>query len=336
MTILSMFSPRQEIYSIDECFLDLTGFQNLTPYGQEIRQTIKQWTGLPVCVGIAATKTLAKLANHIAKKFPQLDGVCDFSNMSALEQDIWCKRIEVGEIWGIGRRLAPKLHQYGIQTVYDLKCASPIIMRNKFSVVMEKTVRELNGIFCIELEEVAPPKKEIVCSRSFGVKVTQLPELEEAVSLYMRRAADKLRRQHSYAGAVSVFINTSRFNKPQDNYWNETTIPLPTHTDSTILLTKTALWGLRRIYRWGFEYQKAGVRLSGLVNAQTRQTDLFGLLPKGYTSQALIEVMDKINTRMGGGTIRLTSEGIQQSWMMKRERISQEYTTNWDELLGVV
>lgn len=203
------------------------------------------------------------------------------------------------------------------------------------AVVMEKIIRELNGASCIELEEVAPPKKEIVCSRSFGVKVTQLPELEEAVSLYMRRASEKLRRQHSYAGAVSVFINTSRFNKPQENYWNETTIPLPTHTDSTILLTKAALWGLKRIYRREFEYQKAGVRLSGLVNAQTRQTDLFGLLPKGYTSQELIEVVDHINNRMGNGTIRLTSEGLQQSWMMKREKISQEYTTNWDELLSV-
>ena len=208
-------------------------------------------------------------------------------------------------------------------------------MRNKFSVVMEKIIRELNGIACIELEEVAQPKKEIVCSRSFGVRVTQLSESDEAVSLYIRRAAEKLRRQHSYAGVVSVFINTSRFNKPQENYWNETTIPLPTHTDSTILLTKTALWGLRRIYRCGFAYQKAGVRLSGLVDAQTRQADLFGLLPKGYTSQELIEVMDKINNRMGGGTIRLTSEGIQQNWMMKRERISQEFTTDWDELLSV-
>ncbi len=236
----------------------------------------------------------------------------------------------------IGRRLAPKLHQYGIQTVYDLKCASPILMRNKFSVVIEKIIRELNGTSCIELEEVTSPKKEIVCSRSFGVRVTQLPELEEAVSLYMRRASEKLRRQRSYAGAVSVFINTSRFNKPQENYWNETAIPLPTHTDSTILLTKTALWGLRRIYRRGFEYQKAGVRLSGLVNAQTRQTDLFGLLPKGYTSQELIEVVDHINHRMGSGTIRLSSEGLQQSWRMKRERISQEFTTDWDELLCVL
>lgn len=151
----------------------------------------------------------------------------------------------------------------------------------------------------------------------------------------MRRAAEKLRRQHSYVGVVSVFINTSRFNKPQENYWNETTIPLPTHTDSTLFLTKTALWGLRKIYRRGFEYQKAGVRLSGLVNAQARQTDLFGLLPKGYTSQELIEVMDKINNRMGSGTIRLASEGIQQNWVMRRERISQEFTTNWDELLCV-
>lgn len=201
---------------------------------------------------------------------------------------------------------------------------------------MEKIIRELNGVSCLELEEVTPLKKEIVCSRSFGVRVTQLSELEEAVSLYTRRASEKLRRQRSYAGAVSVFINTSRFDKPQENYWNETTIPLPTQTDSTILLTKAALWGLKKIYRRGFKYQKAGVRLSELVNAETRQTDLFGLLPKGYTSQELIEVVDHINNRMGSGTIRLTSEGLQQSWKMKCERISQEYTTNWDELLSVI
>ena len=335
MNILSTFSPNQEVYSIDECFLDLTGFRDTPAYGHTIRNTIKQWVGLPVCVGIGSTKTLAKLANHIAKKFPKLDGVCDLNSMTPFQQDIWFKTIEVGEIWGIGRRLAPKLNQQAINTVYDLKQASSTTMRSKFSVVMEKIVRELNGISCIALEEVTPPKKEIVSSRSFGIKVTDLASLEEAVSLYMSRAAEKLRRQNSYAGEVHVFINTSRFNEPKKNYANSIRIPLPTQTASTIVLTKAAAWGLRKIYRRGYEYQKAGVMLSGLVNAETRQADLFGLVPKGYTSQALMNVVDSINNRMGQGTIKLASEGFIKTWSMRRENKSQNYTTDWNDLVCV-
>lgn len=332
MNILSTFSPDQEIYSIDECFLDLTGFRDLPAYGQTIRNTIKQWLGLPVCVGIGSTKTLAKLANHMAKKYKQLDGVCDLNSMTSFQQDIWFRLIEVGEIWGIGRRLAPKLQQYSINTVYDLKRASPDSMRRKFSVVMEKIIRELNGISCIALEEVTPAKKEIISSRSFGIKVTDLASLEEAVSLYMSRAAEKLRRQNSYAGEIHVFINTSRFNEPEENYANSIRIPLLTQTASTIVLTKAALWGLRQIYRRGFRYQKTGVRLSGLVDTETRQSDLFGLAPKSNTAR-LMEVVDSINDRMGQGTIHLASEGIRKSWSMRRERKSQNYTTEWDELI---
>lgn len=336
MSVLSTFSPNQEIYSIDECFLDLTGFRtkNLTLYGQLIRQRIKQWTGLPVCVGIGATKTLSKLANHFAKKNPEFDGVCDLNSMTSFQQDEWCKRIEVGELWGIGRRLAPKLNDMNIFTVADLKQASISTMRSKFSVVMEKMIRELNGTSCIDLEEVTPPKKEIVCSRSFGVKVTSLTDLEEAVSLYISRASEKLRRQRSYAGSVSVFINTSRFAALKDNYFNVMRIPLPTQTASTIVLTKAAIWGLRKIYRRGYKYQKAGVMLSNLVDTQTRQTDLFGLSPISNRTQ-LMETIDNINDRMGKGTIRLASQGIKQSWSMRRENISQNYTTDWDELLCI-
>ena len=335
MNILSTFSPNQEVYSIDECFLDLTGFRNLSNYGQNIKQTIKQWTGLPVCVGIGSSKTLAKLANHIAKKNKRFDGVCDLNSMTPYEQEYLFKNIEVGELWGIGRRLAPKLNSIKIRTVYDLKHASPTDLRNKFSVVMEKMIRELNGTACIELEEVSPPKKEIISSRSFGIKVTDLASLEEAVSLYMNRAAEKLRRQRSYAGEVHVFINTSRFNEPKENYANSIRIPLPTQTASTIVLTKAAVWGLRKIYRRGYKYQKAGVMLSGLVDAETRQTDLFGLVPKGYTSQALMNVVDSINHRMGQGTVRLASEGFKKPWSMRRENKSRNYTTDWDELVCV-
>lgn len=215
MDILAMFSPHQEIYSIDECFLDLTGFKtkNLAPYGQHIRQTIKQWTGLPVCVGIGSTKTLAKLANHMAKKNPEWNGVCDFNSLSFQQQADWFQRTGVGEIWSIGKRLAPRLQEIGIKTVLDLKTASPSQMRARFSVVMEKTIREINGTACIELEEINPSRKQIISSRSFGIPVSDLASLEESVTLYISRAAEKLRRQQSCAGSVHVSIRTSRFNE---------------------------------------------------------------------------------------------------------------------------
>jgi len=220
MSILSMFSPEQEIYSIDECFLDLTGFKrhSHTGYGQKIRKRIKQWTGLPVCVGIGSTKTLAKLANHIAKKNLEFNGVCDLNSLSPQQQEDWFSKIEVGEIWGVGRRLAPKLHEIGIKTVWDLQTASPSQLRARFSVVMEKIIREINGTSCIELEEINPPKKQIVSSRSFGIPVSDLASLEESVSLYISRATEKLRRQQSYAGSVHVSIRTSPFNEKEPYY----------------------------------------------------------------------------------------------------------------------
>lgn len=340
MSILGMFSPEQEIYSIDECFLDLTGFKriNHTDYGQRIRQRIKQWTGLPVCVGIGPTKTLAKLANHMAKKNPEFNGVCDLTSLSSQQQADWFNRIEVGEIWGIGRRLAPKLHEIGIRTVLDLKRSDPAQLRARFSVVMEKMIREINGTACIELEEINPPKKQILSSRSFGIPVADLPSLEESVSLYISRAAEKLRRQQSVAGVVYVYIRTSPFNSRQKYYANGITVPLSTQTDSTILLTKTALWGLRRIYRRGYQYQKAGVILSELIPRQYRQLSLFG---SALTTEAdkksakMMSIIDQINARMGRGTIKLASEGFKQPWRMKQGNKSPSYTTKWEELVCV-
>lgn len=338
MSILSMFSPNQEIYSIDECFLDLTGFrkQNHILYGQHIHQRIKQWTGLPVCVGIGSTKTLAKLANHMAKKNAEFNGVCDLNCLSSQQQDEWFSKIEVGEIWGIGRRLAPKLHEIGIKTVLDLKQSDPSQLRTRFSVVMEKTIREINGTACIELEEINPPKKQIVSSRSFGIPVSDLTSLEESVSLYISRAAEKIRRQQSYAGSVHVSIRTSPFNEKESFYANGMTIALPRQTDDTILLTKIALWGLRRIYRRGYKYQKAGVMLSELVPRQYRQLDLFGTISATDTqSSKLMSIMDQINVRMGRGTLKLASEGFKQPWKMKQGNKNPNYTTNWDELICV-
>ena len=337
MNILGMFSPNQEIYSIDECFLDLTGFRtkSLTLYGQHIRQRVKQWAGLPVCVGVGSNKTLAKLANHIAKNNAEFNGVCDLDALSLRQQEDWFRKIEVGEIWGIGRRLAPKLHEIGIKTVLDLKLASPARMRSSFSVMMEKIIREINGTSCIELEEISPLKQQIVSSRSFGIPVSNLASLEESVSLYVSRAAEKLRRQQSYAGSVHVTIRTSPFSEKESYYANSLTIPLPIQTDDTVLLIKVALWGLRKIYRRGYNYQKAGVILSELVPRIFRQLDLFGSVSADTKSSKLMSVIDQINVRMGRGTIKLASEGFRQPWKMKQGNKSPNYTTRWDELICV-
>jgi len=334
MEILRQFSPQQEVYSIDECFLDLTGFQtrNLTDYGQQIKGRIRQWTGLPVCVGMGATKTLAKLANHIAKKNPQFNGVCDSNAMAADEWDDWLSRIEVGEVWGIGRKLAPQLSDMGIRSVLDLKQADATTLRSRFSVVLEKTIRELNGIVCLELEEMAPPKQQIVSSRSFGIHVSDLESLQESVTLYMSRAAEKLRRQQSYAGAVHVFIRTSPHNPKEPYYANAMTIPLPSPTDDTRQLVRSALWGLKRIYKPGHRYQKAGVMLSELVPAEGCQGDLFSTAKPDMKSAKLMEAMDQINRSMGKQRLKLGSEGFRQLWKMKQGNKSPCYTTRWGEM----
>ncbi|WP_293005755.1 Y-family DNA polymerase [Nitrosomonas sp.] len=336
MSILATFSPDHEVYSIDECFLDLTGFkaQHFICYGQHIRQQIKQWTGLPVCVGIGSTKTLAKLANHIAKKHSEFNGVFNLNAISPWQQDDWFSKIAVGEVWGIGRRLAPKLHEIGIYTVLDLKQASPSRMRSNFSIVMEKIIREINGTFCIELEEINPSRKQIISSRSFGIPVSCLASLKESVSLYISRAAEKLRRQQSYAGSVYITIRTSPFNEKEAYYANSLTIPLSTQTDDTVLLTKVALWGLRKIYRRGYKYQKVGVMLSDLASAHNRQFDLFNLVSVDTKSDNLMHVIDQINARMGRSAVKLGSEGFRQPWKMKQGNRSPSYTTNWNDLIS--
>ncbi|PSJ16349.1 Y-family DNA polymerase [Nitrosomonas supralitoralis] len=335
MSILSEYSPNQEVYSIDECFLELTGFGDLSRYGHDIRQRVRQWTGLPVCVGIGSTKTLSKLANHVAKKNAEFNGVCDLNSLSPTLQNNLLSKIDVGEVWGIGRRLAPRLNRHGIKTVLDLKHANSKRLREEFSVVMKKTIREINGTPCIELEEISPPKKQIISSRSFGVTVKDLRSLEESVSSHIAKAAEKLRRQQSYAGSVHVFITTSRFNKPEENYHNSYKIRLPTQSADTILLTKTALWGLHKIYRSGFKYNKAGVMLSDFVTNEHRQADLFGLRLEDSKSKRLMKIMDQINAKMGRGTIKLASEGTDQQWKMRQGNRSPGYTTTWDDLVEV-
>lgn len=337
MSILSQFSPEQEIYSIDECFLDLTGFQsrNLFDYGQQIKKRIKQWTGLPVSVGMGATKTLAKLANHIAKKNPQFAGVCNLIAMNEVDRNTWFSSIGVEEIWGIGHQLAPRLARLGIQTVLDIKMADPLIMRNHFSVMMETIIRELNSVTCLRLEEIVSPRKQIMSSRSFGRTVRDLESLQEAITLYISRAAEKLRCQQSCAGSVHVSIRTNPFSRRDPYYSNSLTIPLPSPTSDTRKLIKAALWGLGHIYKAGYAYQKAAVMLSELVPAKGCQAGLFPSGKLADKSSQLMATLDMINRAAGRRSVKFASEGFGQRWKMKQENKSPAYTTNWKEMLIV-
>ena len=337
MSILREYSPDQEVYSIDESFLDLTGFQrlDLIKYGQHMRKRILKWTGLPVCVGIGSTKTLAKLANHCAKKRPVFKSVCNFNIMSPSELDDLFSQVDVGEIWGIGRKLAPKLQVLGINSVLDLKRANPERLRQQFSVVMEKTIRELNGTVCIELEDIAQPKQQIMRSRSFGQPVSDYNSLAESITLYMSSAAEKLRRQQSFAGSVHVYIRTSPFKPDAPQYSNGMTIPIPSHTDDTRQLVSVALWGLKQIFRPNYDYAKAGVMLGEINAGQGVQSDLFSTVQTSPKSAALMTAMDKINLKMGKESIKLASEGFKRPWKMKQGNKSPSYTSNWGEILVV-
>lgn len=255
--VLSGFTPNIEVYSIDESFLELSGFARVgyQEYGQQIRQRVGDWLGLAVCVGIGTTKTLAKLANHCAKKeLAGQDGVCDFTRMSASDLAALFARIDVGEVWGVGRKITARLNEMGIQTVRQLHDADPETIRSRFSVVLERTVRELGGVSCLSLEEVVPAKQQIMSSRSFGTLIYDLEELEEAVASYISRAAEKLRSQDSLAGAIQVYIRTNIFKPESPQYQRAVTVPLPEATADSRVLTMWGLRVLRRIYRPGFGY----------------------------------------------------------------------------------
>jgi DNA polymerase V len=337
MNILRQFSPDQEVYSIDEAFLDLTSFQNrdLMRYGYEMKNRIMQWTGLPVCVGIGATKTLAKLANHVAKKRASFKGVCSFNMMSRDALDQLLSEIPVGEIWGVGRKLAPRLEALGFKSVFDLKNANQKIMRREFSVVMEKTIRELNGIVCIALEDAPPAKKQILSSRSFGQAVRDYNSLAESITLYISRAAEKLRRQQSLAGSLYVYIRTSPF-KPDDPFYsNGMNVPLPSPTSDSRQLASIALWALKQLYRPNYNYAKAGVMLSELVPNDQAQMDMFTKIESSAKSTELMKAMDSINRKMGKDAIKLASEGFKRPWKMRQENKSPSYTTHWQSTIRV-
>lgn len=287
------------MYSIDECFLDLEGFptNSLQDYGQTIRQTVKQNIGIPVCVGIAETKTLAKLANHCAKKgLAGRDGVCDFGTLTSTQKSTLFANMPVGEIWGVGRRISEKLQGLGIHTVEALRTADPEMIRRNFSVVLERTVRELNDIPCIELEH-ATARQQIMVSRSFGLPVTSLDDLRQSVAYFTTRAAEKLRRDGSVVSSVCVHIRTNPFKERDPQYDSSLVVPLMQPTDDTGKLVQAALQGLHQIYRLGFQYKKSGVLLMGLHPKGVQQVSLFDDVEEDTRASQRMQVMDAINRR---------------------------------------
>ncbi len=336
MSVLETFAPSIEIYSIDEAFLDFTDLYPCTKdpiaYGQQIKQKVLRHTGIPVCVGMGPSKTLAKLANFAAKKWKQTGGVLDLSDIQRREKLM--KIVPVGEVWGIGRQLSKQLNQLGIQTVWDLAQQSPQKMQQQFSVVMARTIMELNGIACLELEEIAPDKQQIVCSRSFSRKLTTLQELSPAMAEFASRASEKLRHQHSEAGCVTAFIRTNPFSAHEPQYQRSATQKLQQPSQDSRIVTGIVQQLLKEIYRPGYSYQKCGVQLSH-IQPQTvpEQCDVFAS-QQTQESPQLMQAMDQINRRFPKG-IAIATTKIDQTWKPKAERLSQRYTTEWRELMTV-
>jgi len=338
MSILSEFSDQQEVYSIDECFLGLEGFapEYLVKHGQMIRRAVRKQTGIPVCVGIADTKTLSKLANHCAKKgFAGSDGVCDFGRLSEVQLSKLFDSITVGEIWGVGRQIGSKLAVMGIETVEALRRADPEYIRQQFSVVVERTIKELNGIPCIELEEAGTPRQQIMVSRSFGQPVTTIEDLSESVAYFATTAAMKLRKDGSVASSLCVFVRTNPFKENEAQYQRSVVVPLSRPSADTAKIVSAALAGLKQVFRAGFRYKKSGVLLMGLQGKDTVQADLFDQPMDQAKSEARMKIMDQINQKMGKGAITIAATGVKQRWAMRRERKSPNYTGDWQDLLEV-
>ncbi|MDX2270419.1 MAG: Y-family DNA polymerase [Cyanobacteriota bacterium] len=325
MTVLSQFTPAMEIYSIDEAFLNLAGFNHLdlTAYGSQICSTVKQWTGIPVSVGIAPTKVLAKVAGRVAKKSPT--GVYE---MPTSDDEI-LHTTAVEDIWGIGSKLSQWLHHQGIPTALQLRDAHPGLIRKKMGIIGIRLQQELQGIPCLPLEQCPPPKKETTVSRSFGRPVTTQQELKEAVALYTSRAAEKLRRQQQAATVIRVFARSSPFGA--EHYTKSRTVELGVATSDTRELVQAALQLVEAIFCEGVSFQKAGVTMMGLVPRDGIQGSLFDTAAR-EGSQRLMATIDRINRRFGSGTIQVAAAGMQRGWEMRRELRSPCFTTCWGEL----
>jgi DNA polymerase V len=331
MDSLSLFTPDMEVYSIDEAFLRLDYLQprNLYEYCKTIREKILQWTGIPVSIGIAPTKVLAKVANHVAKK--KTDGVFDIRCQQ--KQDDILKSLDADKIWGIARSWSKRLNSMGIYKASELRDASPTIIRKHLSVVGERILRELKGQSCIDLETIQP-KKNIMSSKSFGKSITKKEPIEEALSNYAARACEKLRKQNSRAQAVHVFVQTNGFRETDRQYNNAITHTLTTPTSDTRIIIEAAKFCLSKIYQHGYRYKKTGIMLLYLIPASLEQKQLFVDFDR-RPGDHLMKIMDRVNKEQGSDTLFFGAQGVTREWQMRCGSRSPRYTTQWNELLMV-
>ncbi|WP_312956447.1 translesion error-prone DNA polymerase V subunit UmuC [Pseudomonas songnenensis] len=330
MTVIESLVPAVEVYSIDESFADLTGVPDVEVLGRRIRAEVLRSTGIPVGVGIGGTKTLAKLANHSAKRWQkQTGGVVDL--LDPVRRDKVLRVTDVGDVWGVGRRMTEHLNRLGIRTAWDLASADAWTLRKKFSVVIEKTARELRGTPCLDLEEVASPKQEICCSRMFGKRLRELEPIKDAVAAYAARASEKLRAQQSMCKRVRISIRTGMFNPDEPKFAKGVVCELPYPTNDTRYIIRAAIAGLEHIYRDGFSFSKAEVLLMDLCQRGEYTDDLFAQTQPA-ASERVMGVLDAINAKWGRNTLRPGRLTTAPDWGMRREMMSQSFTTRLDQL----
>ena len=343
MSLAAGLGPHQEIYSIDESFIDLTGVRgDLVERSHKIRRRILQWVGIPCGIGIGSTKTLAKLANHVAKTAERKPGsypdhlaqVCNLAALATSELESVFAATPVNEVWGVGRQISKQLIEGGVNTVLDLVRLDPAMVKRRWSVVLERTVRELQGTGCVDLEHEPQAKQEIACTRSFGHPVTEQSDLAEALTEFASRAAQKLRKQSSLAGQVLCFIRTSPF-REDAQYSRSITVPLRRPSADTAVIVAAALSGLKAIYRPGFKMAKAGVMLLELQSDAVQQQELALEDDNVVDRGRLMTTLDDLNQRYGRGTVLMASAGLagnRRAWSMKQERRTPGYTTCWDDM----
>jgi DNA polymerase V len=325
VSVLSRFAPELEVYSIDESFLNLTGVEDPFALSICIRDMVKQWTGIPISIGLGLTKTLSKLGNRLAKK--KKKGCLGVNPHDQLA----LQGVAIEDVWGVGRRLSSRLRRIGLHNAWDFTRAPSPSIRSIGGVTLERTQRELMGVSCLEMEEVSPPRKNTCCSRSFGKPISELEELEEAVANYAVRATRKIRSQGSRTAGLQVFIMTNRFREDQAQYSNARTIALDEPTDDPIRIVQNAKRLLRSIYRSGFTYKKAGVILLDLAPADSQQ----GLLFEDHQSprrREFVDAVEEVVGTYGAGRVFWGGQGISKTWQMRREMRTPRYTTHWDDV----
>ncbi|HCA5024662.1 TPA: Y-family DNA polymerase [Acinetobacter baumannii] len=339
-TILASYVTAEEVepYSIDECFVDFTAYEknfDLEKVGQQMRQQIWKWLGLPVCVGIGRSKTEAKIANHIAKKNPGFNSVCDLVSMDPCNKEYYFSLIDVSEVWGVGRKHSKKLQSMGINTVLDLACAEPREMQKRFSIVMARTIYELQGISCIEIEHTPPSKKQIVASRSFGGRVTELTDLKEAISMYAQDACKRLRDEGLLCGCMIAFVQSNPFDANVPFYNKSITGWFSEPTDCAIDFVIAATRMLNDIYKEGIKYKKCGVVLTCLEPKSGHTYDLLTDFKQIEKKECLMQAMDGIHSKFGKKKIGVGPCFIpNRNWSMSRDKLSRN-PFRWDQLILV-